>query len=296
MLSNLALALEKDIVTPSLEMGAFEALWASEISSFKQLRDKLAHSASGLLSELVSRNDALRFYEKVTQLLYNAQIKDFGLRIDGTVDYPNKLHDADYPVALLYYRGSWDLIFTRGISIVGTRKPSSKGLKRAEQLARDLIKENFTIYSGLADGIDTIAHKTAIEGGGNTIAVIGTPLSVCYPMKNKGLQEEIAKYHLLISQVPVISYQNKNINFTRLFFPERNKTMAALSEATIIVEAGNTSGTLVQARAALKQKRKVFILENNFESPQLTWPSQLVEKGAIRVKNIDDILKELSSA
>lgn len=296
MITNLAPAWEKDIVMPSLEMGAFEALWANGVSSFKQLRDKLAHSASGLLSQLVSEKEAQKYFEMVTGLLHSAKINDFGLRIDGTLDYPDRLHDADYPVTLLYYRGNWDLVFTRGISIVGTRKPSLKGLKRAEQLTRDLVKENFTIYSGLADGIDTIAHKTAIALGGNTVAVIGTPLSVCYPQQNKNLQEEIAKHHLLISQVPVVSYLNKNISFTRLFFPERNKTMAALTEATIIVEAGNTSGTLVQAKAALKQGRKVFILENNFENLQLTWPSQLMQKGAVRAKSIDDILQGLSIA
>lgn len=106
---------------------------------------------------------------------------------------------------------------------------------------------------------------------------------------------KIAKDYLLISQVPIVSYiERKNINFTRMFFPERNKTMAALSEATIIVEAGEKSGTLIQAKAALKQKRKVFILNNNFENPKLTWPEKLQKVGAIRVHNINDILQGLS--
>jgi len=94
--------------------------------------------------------------------------------------------------------------------------------------------------------------------------------------------------------VPIVSYADKGINFNRVFFPERNKTMSALSEATIIVEAGETSGTLIQAKAALKQGRKVFILNNNFENSQLKWPLRLLNQGAIRVNNIADILEGLA--
>jgi DNA processing protein len=227
--------------------------------------------------------------------LHAAGIDHFGVRIDGTIDYPKQLYDADYPLVLLYYQGLWDLIYTSGVSVVGTRKPSDEGIKRTKRLVKALVDAKYTIYSGLAAGIDTTAHQTAIECGGFTIAVAGTPLWHSYPKENAELQNEIVKNHLLISQVPVISYEEKEFNFTRIFFPERNITMAALSAATIIVEAGETSGTLKQAKAALKQGRKVFILNNNFENPNLTWPRKLEAKGAIRVHEIDDILKGLMS-
>ena len=242
---------------------------------------------------MIEPNKAKQYYDKTIACLHSKGIDHFGVKIDGTIDYPEKLHDAEYPLALLYYRGNWDLVFTRGISVVGTRNPTPDGIKRTKRLVKLLVDAGFTIYSGLAAGIDTAAHEAAIEHGGTTIAVIGTPLWHHYPKNNAFLQEKIAKEHLLISQVPVVSYEAKGIQFNRIFFPERNKTMSALSEATVIVEAGETSGTLIQAKAALKQGRKVFILNNNFENSQLTWPQRLQKVGAIRVNNLEDILKGL---
>jgi DNA processing protein len=296
MAVNLPFLLESDSIRPSLEMGAFEALWNQGVSSFKQLREKLKSSPAKLLSDLIDSSTSKQFYDLAVKRLHAAGIYHFGVRLDGTLDYPEKLHDADYPLALLYYQGNWDLVFSRGVAVVGTRHPSPEGIKRTKRLVSALVDADFTIYSGLATGIDTAAHKAAIEHGGSTVAVTGTPLWFSYPKENTALQEEIAKNHLLISQVPVTSYKQNDLKFTRMFFPERNKTMSALSEATIIVEAGETSGTLIQAKAALKQGRKVFILNNNFENSQLTWPHTLQKIGAIRVNDIDDILQGLNSA
>lgn len=141
----------------------------------------------------------------------------------------------------------------------------------------------------MAEGIDTQAHTTAIEFGGKTIAVIGTPLSYCYPKENIALQERIASEHLLISQVPFLRYSREDIRYNRRFFPERNKTASALSLVNIIVEAGERSGTLIQAQASLYQGRPLIILNNNFENPQVTWPAKLQEQGAIRARNYQDI-------
>ncbi|AHE65809.1 DNA-processing protein DprA [Legionella pneumophila serogroup 1] len=294
MATEFALSLENDTIKPSIEIGAFEALWANrEVSSYKQLWEKLANSQDRYLSNLVEYNCAEKFYKEAVKRLYNAGIKHFGVKISGTIDYPQGLEDADYPLALLYYIGNWDLVFSNGISVVGTRHPSSEGIKRTIRLVKGLVEANYTIFSGLAAGIDAVAHRTAIESGGLTVAVVGTPLWLKYPKENSELYSKIAKDFLLISQVPIVSYQQKDIKFNRLYFPERNKTMSALSKATVIVEAGETSGTLTQANAALKQGRKVFILNNNFENPNLTWPHRLEKAGAIRVRNIEDILKVL---
>lgn len=161
-------------------------------------------------------------------------------------------------------------------------------------MAKLLVGKGFTIVSGLAAGIDTVAHKTAILNNGKTIAEIGTPLNYVYPRENAVLQDYIAKQHLLITQVPFIRYKSQHYKANRLFFPERNKTMSAISEATIIIEASQTSGTLVQARAALKQGRKLFILNSCFEDKSITWPSYYEERGAIRVRDFSDILENLS--
>jgi DNA processing protein len=182
---------------------------------------------------------------------------------------------------------------SRSVAVVGTRKPTNDGIARTVRLVKTLVKDDFTIVSGLAAGIDTVAHKTAIEEGGRTIAVIGTPLSHTYPKDNIDLQRTIASEFLVISQVPLKRYERQDYRRNRLFFPERNITMSALTEATIIVEAGETSGTLVQAHAALHQGRKLFILDNCFRKG-LSWPQKLADKGAIRVVDYDDIRKHLS--
>jgi DNA processing protein len=131
-------------------------------------------------------------------------------------------------------------------------------------------------------------HNLTIENNAPTVAVIGMPLSQCYPKENQQLQEWIAKNHLLISQVPVCRYAEQDFRANRFFFQERNITMSALSEATAIVEASDTSGTLIQARGAIKQGRKLFIMESCFNKAELKWPARFEQQGAIRVKDYDD--------
>src|SRR3546814_835485 len=157
---------------------------------------------------------------------------------------------------------------------------SPDGIRRAERLARELVDRGFTVVSGLARGVDSAAHRAAIARGGHTISVVGTPLGSCYPKENAELQEEIARDHLLISQVPVLRYAKQSPQHNRLFFPERNVTMSALTEGTIIVEAGDTSGTLTKARAALHQGSQLFILEHCLQRTELTWPAPSAEPGA----------------
>jgi DNA processing protein len=122
-------------------------------------------------------------------------------------------------------------------------------------------------------------------------------LSLQYPKQNAALQKHIATEHLLVSQVPILRYrQSANPTSNRFFFVERNITMSALTLATVIVEAGETSGTLVQARHALKQRKKLFILDSNFQHPSLTWPHKFQELGAIRVRDYEDIRGHLGYA
>lgn len=147
--------------------------------------------------------------------------------------------------------------------------------------------------SGLARGADTAALKGALRGCGEVVAVIGTPIDEYYPKENRKLQEEIARRHLLLSQVPFFRYAQEPFQAKKRYFPERNATMAAVSDATIIVEAGETSGTLTQARACIAQGRKLLILESCFRKPGLTWPRQFVARGAIRVADMNDVLREL---
>ncbi|MEO8844183.1 MAG: DNA-processing protein DprA [Kofleriaceae bacterium] len=225
---------------------------------------------------------------QVLAQLHAGGVERFGVRIHRAFEYPSKLRDAKDPIELLYFQGVWELVETPSVAVVGTRNPTDEGRARARKLARSLVEDGRTVVAGLAMGIDTEAHTAAIEAGGKTIAVIGTPLGQYYPPENRELQDRLGREFLVISQVPVFRYSQQSSHFNRLFFPERNLTMSALTEATVIVEAGETSGSLIQARAAIEQGRKLFILESCFNRG-LKWPEKLLERGAIRVRDYADI-------
>jgi len=281
-------------ISPFLELGAYESLWQNTKASFKSIAEQFANSPGAVPSDFVSEEEAENNAESVFKKFTDSNVEKFGVRVHGAAEYPEKLRDARHPVELLYYQGWWDLVNYRSVAIVGSRKPSEAGIARTRKLVKALVDDNFTVVSGLATGIDTAAHTAALEHGGRTIGVIGTPLSHAYPKENLPLQHIIADKYLVISQVPVLRYESQDYRYNRSFFPERNKTMSALTEATVIVEAGETSGTLIQARAALEQGRKLFILESCFQNTKITWPAKYEKKGAIRVKEYEDIKNALS--
>jgi DNA processing protein len=281
-------------ISPLLELGAYEALWLEEGASVKKIADRFAADPQALPSDFVPSALAYQRAHEVIAKLKADGVHRFGVRIHHAGDYPEKLRDARHPIELLYYRGTWELAETRCVAVVGSRQASKDGLSRAARLARELVKRDFTVVSGLAMGIDTAAHTAALAAKGRTIAVVGTPIGQIYPKENRELQEEIATQFLLISQVPVLKHAEQKWFQNRNFFPERNVTMSALTEATIIVEAGDTSGTLTQARAALHQGRKLFILDSCFQRKNLTWPARFEKLGGIRVRDPDDIWSHLA--
>lgn len=190
--------------------------------------------------------------------------------------YKNKLTQVEQKFSpdTLFYQGNISLLQERRrVSVVGSRAVSDAGIKRAEKITRELVKNNIIVVSGLAKGVDTVAHKTAINVGGDTIGVIGTPINKYYPKENKELQDFIAKNHLLISQFPE-NYPTKSKNF-----PIRNRTMALISDATIIIEASEESGTKHQGWEALRLGRRLFILENVFKSG-VSWAEEMLQYGA----------------
>lgn len=283
-------------ISPLLELGAYELLWLKYGATFKTIADLFRAAPDALPSELVDIEQALETATKVLATLKAEGINKFGIRIHRAGEYPEKLRDARHPVELLYYQGIWELVELPSIAIVGTRNPSQGAIEETTALVRHLIEADWTIVSGLATGIDTAAHTSAMKLGKPTIAVIGTLLCEVYPRNNVRLQQNIAENFLLISQIPVLRYHSQSWKQNRLFFPERNVTMSALTAATVIVEAGETSGTLIQARAALHQGRKLFILDRCFRNPDLKWPQQYADKGAIRIKDYSQITKVLRVA
>lgn len=195
-------------------------------------------------------------------------------------DYPNYLTHLNHierktAPDKLYYEGDLSLL-TSGVrvSVVGSRKASIYGIKRAEILTKELVKAGVIVVSGLAEGIDTVAHTTAIREGGRTIAVLGTPLSKTFPAKNKDLLTEIKRSHLAISQF------QEGFPTGRASFPQRNRTMALISDATIIVEASDKSGTRHQGWEALRLGRTVYIMQNVIDDKSVTWTTEMLQYGA----------------
>jgi DNA processing protein len=188
------------------------------------------------------------------------------------VDWVNAVTKGDDGVpGSLFVVGETELLQKRCIAIIGARKASPEGRQRARQLAKQLASRGVVIVSGLADGIDTEALTAAIEAGGKVVAVIGTPLDQAYPAKNKRLQELIYSCHLLVSQFP---------SGQRVFpsnFPARNRTMATLSDASIVIEASDTSGTLHQAAECVRLGRWLGIANSVLHDPALTWPARFLD-------------------
>lgn len=183
----------------------------------------------------------------------------------------------------LYLEGNVSLLSEgRRVSVVGSRKPSPDGQTRARAVTRALVEQGITVVSGLADGIDTFAHETTIELGGRTIAVLGTPLSESYPKGNRPLLDRIKGEHLAISQFA------EGTPVRRTNFPQRNRTMALISDATIIIEASEKSGTRHQGWEALRLGRMVFLLQSIVENSALSWPQEMIGYGA-QVLRRDDL-------
>lgn len=168
----------------------------------------------------------------------------------------------------LYIAGDVSVLEHPAIAVIGARDASSDGCRRAAKLGRELARRGVTVVSGLAAGIDTSALTGAIEAGGRVAAVIGTPLDQAYPAANKRLQEMIYREHLLISQFsPGSRVYPAN-------FPARNRTMAAVSDASVIVEASNTSGSLHQAAECQRLGRWLGIAKNMLDNPRVDWPQK----------------------
>lgn len=291
----------KTAISPRAEMLAYETLWALPKASKKHIAEmfernpvvptKLLRLTAGLFAQ----SEIADLEQRVASYLDRIEVP-FSVCVHGTFQYPLPLRDARHPIEVFYYRGDIGLLESPCISIVGTRNCSPEGARRAARLARGLVEQGYTVVSGLAKGIDTAAMTAAIEAGGHIIGIIGTPIHEYYPKENRDLQETIARQHLLISQVPFYRYNQEPFSAKRFYFPQRNETMAAISSATIIVEASDSSGTLTQARACMQQGRSLFILNSCFDRTDITWPAKYEKEGAVRVRDIDDVLRVVGTA
>ncbi|HKX45738.1 MAG TPA: DNA-processing protein DprA [Planctomycetota bacterium] len=204
-------------------------------------------------------------------------------------DLIGPLNDVEERYAeALYLAGDPALLEgTIRVSVVGSRKASESGVKRAARLVKSLVHADVVVVSGLAIGIDTAAHRHAIEFGGRTIAVLGTPLDRPYPPQNAALFAEIVRDHLAVSQFgPGQPVQRGN-------FPRRNRTMALLSHATVILEAGESSGSLSQGWEAIRLGRPLLVSRALADDPALKWPRAMLDHGALVLETEADLLDVL---
>ena len=191
----------------------------------------------------------------------HAQLQEWlaaGLRLVTLLDpdYPAHLLTIHQRPPFLFYRGELDQGDAHSVAVVGTRKPTTSGLRRARDIAAGLARQGTTVVSGLAEGIDSAAHTAAMDAGGRTVAVIGTGIRRHYPTTNRELQEQIGREHLVLSQFWPDSAP------TRRSFPMRNAVMSGYAAATVVVEAAYRSGARMQARLALEHGRPVFLLDS----------------------------------
>ncbi|HTS68271.1 MAG TPA: DNA-processing protein DprA [Terriglobia bacterium] len=201
-------------------------------------------------------------------------------------EYPPLLKQIPDAPLLLYVRGDVNVVAQYAVAIVGTRRPSAYGSSVAHRLAHDLAERRLVVVSGLARGVDSAAHRGALEAKGKTVAVLGSGINVIYPRENKRLADEIAASGAVISEFPL------GTGPTPENFPIRNRIISGLSLGVVIVEAAEYSGSLITARLALEQNREVYAVPGNITSAQSFGPNHLIKQGAKLVDQWMDVVDE----
>jgi DNA processing protein len=265
---------------------------------------KRLEAPSQLFRLTLTELEGLRFPAEAVQFLFDGKARQVAeeewgrvvvqggtLLTYGCAEYPERLKEIYDPPPVLWVRGAVALLSRPAIAIVGTRHPSPYGVGVAGMLARDLATRRLLVVSGMARGIDTCAHRGALEARMPTVAVWGTGIDVIYPKENKKLAEEIlAGGGTILSEVPMGTFpapQN---------FPRRNRILSGLSIAVLVVEAGENSGTRVTARCAAEQDRDLYAVPGNVTNKNSWTPNTLIKQGAKLVATWEDVWEDLPSA
>ena len=204
-------------------------------------------------------------------------------------DYPLFLKNIFKPPLVIYYYGDINLLsdYARNVSIVGSRDYSEYGERMTREIASGLVKRGFYIVSGMARGIDGIAHETAIKEGGKTIAVLGSGIDYCYPQENAELYEEIKKYHLVISEYPGDLAPNS------WNFPIRNRIIAGISKTLVVTEAGEHSGSGITAALAMGGNTDVMCVP--YPAGSHSQCNKLISQGAALVESAEEVIEQMST-
>src|SRR5512134_1334735 len=238
----------------------------------------------------------LKLIERIIQARQNvdldklwSKIEAQGIKILTWQDeaYPQRLKEIEQPPPVLYLRGEYlpDDLFA--VAIVGTRRVTAYGRQITEELAAFLAANGITIISGLARGVDALAHQTALRTGGRTIGVLGSGVDRIYPPEHRGLADQMAERGAIVSDyAPGTPPDASN-------FPPRNRIISGLSLAVVVVEAGETSGALITAEFAAEQGREVFAVPGSILAPQSKGTNKLIQRGALPLLSINDLMQAL---
>lgn len=260
--------------------GSFENIWNAKQSDFNQFK---------FPEKLITNLKVARSSIDPDEYLLNLQKSQIQVVTIFEESYPKLLREIHDPPMIIYYKGEInEEILEKCFGVVGTRKPTGYGRVVTEKLTRELVESGLVIVSGLARGVDTIAHYTTIEAGGKTLAVLGGGLNQIFPAENIRLAEKIALgFGAVLTEFPP-SYPHLAGNF-----PARNRIISGLSKGVLVTEAAEDSGSLITARFALEQGREVFAVPGPITSSMSEGTSVLLKDGAKLVSSARDILEEL---
>jgi DNA processing protein len=257
---------------------SYENIWKSDVSEWNIFSAKQ-------INEIIEKK------KNVNILKEEDKLQSLNIKYLTILDpeYPELLKQISSPPLILYYKGDIRLLHSRSLGIVGTRMPSGYGFEAIKKIVPDLVTSGFIITSGFQRGIDTAAHRSCIDSGGKTIAVLGTGIDIDYPTQNTKLHKELVDNgHLIITEYP-LGMPAHNFNF-----PRRNRIISGLSLGVWVVEAEVKSGSLITAQFAVEQNREVFALPGSIFDRTSTGPHYLIQQGAKLITCAADILQEFN--
>jgi DNA processing protein len=248
-------------------------------------------------SDLAAAGLSLKLVERIVQARANIDLEKVWARIESQgikiltwedPDYPQRLKEIEQPPPVLYMRGEYlpDDLFA--VAIVGTRRVTPYGRQITEELASYLASNGITVVSGLARGVDAIAHQSALKAGGRTIGVLGSGVDKIYPPEHRQLVERMMEHGAIVSDYALGTPPDSSN------FPPRNRIVSGLSLAVVVVEAGETSGALITAEFAAEQGREVFAVPGSILAPQSKGTNKLIQKGALPLLSINDLMQALN--
>ncbi len=266
----------------------FETAQAAIAQSPTVLQPHLSATAIEQLTDYQQRSWHSELGQKLQRDVDWLQANDISVIANGEDNYPSLLAEIHLPPPLLYLRGNSECLHLPQLAVVGSRKPTAQGCEIAYDFSRYLTRTGFTITSGLALGIDGIAHKAAVDADGTTVAVLGTGIDIVYPRRHASLATDIVQHGgALVSEFPL------GTEALAMNFPRRNRIISGLSLGVLVVEAALKSGSLISARFAAQQNREVFAVPGSISSPLSRGCHNLLREGATLVEQAQDIVEQL---